>query len=84
MRDVVTYDESGDPLVSEAAFQLIQVLSNHGVTAGEINISFGTEAPEGVSVNIQLPALTDSLDTQPDFAGLRGVFALFAEDGPCD
>ncbi|WP_155854616.1 hypothetical protein [Paenarthrobacter nicotinovorans] len=70
--------------MSEAAFQLIQVLSNHGVTAGEIKISFGTEAPEGVRVDIQLPALTDSLDTQPDFTGLRGVFALFSEGGTCE
>jgi len=86
VRDVVTYDESGDPLVSEAAFELVQVLSRHGVTAGEIKITFGdSDTPEGSRVNIELPALTDSPTEQPDFPGLQGAFALFTvEDGSCE
>jgi hypothetical protein len=77
VKDVITYDESCDPLVGEAAFELVEVLSRHGVTAGEIRITFGSEAPEGASVKIELPALTDSITAQPDFPGLQGVLALF-------
>lgn len=78
-------DESDDPLVSAAAFELAQILARKGIAADEIRISFSgaPKESESTTVNIRLLSLgdlTDSPDTMPDFDGLFGVFALLDLD----
>jgi hypothetical protein len=78
-------DESDDPLVSAAAFELAQILARKGIAADEIRITFSStsKALEPKTVNIRLFSftdLTDSPDTLPDFDGLNGVFALLDLD----
>lgn len=71
-----------DPLVTAAAFELVQVLTRKGIIPREINISFagGGAEPGSQMVNIELPSLTDAVDTQPKFPGLQGVFVLFSDE----
>lgn len=73
---------ANDPLVTAAAFELVQVLTQMGIVPREINISFagGHAEPASQMVNIELPSLTDPVNTQPKFPGLQGVFALFSEE----
>lgn len=72
-----------DPVVTAAAWKLVEVLNRKGISAGEIKITFSQpcESTEQALVNIQLPSLTDSLDVQPDFNGLQGVFILVGDEG---
>jgi hypothetical protein len=71
-----------DPLVTAAAFELVQVLTRKGIVPREINISFtgGDAEPASQLVNIELPSLTDAVNIQPKFPGLQGVFALFSDE----
>lgn len=73
-----SFDESDDPLVNAAAFELVQILASKGIAADEIRIRFSSVAANCVptTVNIELPSMSDAIDTQPDFAGLNGVLAL--------
>lgn len=82
MGDGNLIEGSDDPLISAAAFDLVQVLARKGITAGEINITFSGSCglPDGATVNIVLPSLTDPADAEPKFPGLQGVFALFCPD----
>lgn len=78
-------DESDDPLVNAAAFELAQILARKGIAADEIRITLSSspKAPESTTVNIRLLSLTDltdAPDTLPDFDGLYGVFALLDLD----
>lgn len=71
-----------DPLVTAAAFELVQVLGRKGIVPKEIHISFvgGDTEPASELINIELPTLTDSMETEPEFPGLQGVFALFIDE----
>lgn len=77
-----SFDESDDPLVSAAAFELAQILARKGIAADEIRIRFSSSstASTPTTVNIQLLSLTESPDTQPDFDGLYGVYCLLEVD----
>lgn len=82
MVDENSFDESDDPLVSAAAFELVQILARKGISADEIKIRFSSVSEDCVptTVNIELLSMTESLETQPDFDGLYGVFALLDID----
>jgi hypothetical protein len=77
-----SFDESDDPVVSAAAFELAQILARKGIAADEIKITFSSssEIPAPTTVHIQLLSLSESSDTLPDFDGLYGVFALLDLD----
>lgn len=75
------FDESGDPLITAAAFGLVQMLARQGVVAEEIRIRFSSsESPEPESVTIQLPSLSEPQGIRPDFDGLNGVYAVLDVD----
>lgn len=77
-----SFDESGDPLVSAAAFELVQILARKGIAADEIRITFSSFAEKlpVTTVNIELLSLSETADIQPCFPGLHGVFALLDID----
>ncbi len=77
-----SFDESDDPLVSAAAFELVQILANKGIAADEIKITFSSsmESATPTTVNIELLSLSEATDIQPCFSGLNGVFALMDID----
>lgn len=77
-----SFDESDDPLVSAAAFELVQILACKGIAADEIRITFSSVPADRIptTVNIELLSMTESAETQPDFDGLNGVLALFDID----
>jgi hypothetical protein len=77
-----SFDESDDPLVSAAAFELVQILARKGIAADEIRITFSSvsKASPATTVNIELLSLTETADIQPCFPGLHGVFALLDID----
>lgn len=73
-----TFDASGDPLISAAAFELLQHLIRKGVVADEIRIKFSSslEVPAHTTVTIELPSMAEPPEIRPDFDGLHGVYAL--------
>ena len=74
-----TFDESGDPLISAAAFELLQHLIRKGVVADEIRIRFSrsSDVPaHTTTVTIELPSMAEPPEILPDFEGLHGVYAL--------
>lgn len=77
-----SFDESDDPLVSAAAFELVQILAAKGIAADEIRIKFSSLSgiPPATTVSIELLSLSEAVDTQPCFSGLNGVFALMDVD----
>lgn len=75
------FDESGDPLITAAAFGLVQLLAREGVVAEEIKIRFSSSAePAPTTVTIQLPSLSEPPGIRPDFEGLNGVYAVLDVD----
>ena len=77
-----SFNASDDPSVSAAAFELVQVLADKGVSADEIRITFSSSSGSSpaTTVNIELLSLSEAADTQPCFSGLNGVFALMDID----
>lgn len=72
-----SFDRLGLPLV-KAAFMLIQLLACKGITIDEIDIKFSVGGSQDAST--EPTAMTEPIDTQPDFDALWGVFVLVDVD----